>query len=181
MNHLLWLDALLWYWLDGQKFLSNHELDGAMDPSESLSIITRQIFSMHVLTGRYKISECLPLSSSTAGNSSKYFYTSCQKRLYAGFCGRLLSFCKSHNKSVSFDSIRIQLYILLDETSTFIISSDVVDVWEKSSFNVKFGVSVKRFFTHGTVESFVMVFFMPFKVSIRCSWFPSFSFGTLQT
>ena len=61
---------------------------------------------MNVATGRFEILECF--LSSTAANSLKNFCNSCQKGSNAGLFGRSLSFRKSHNKSVSFDS-RINL------------------------------------------------------------------------
>ena len=127
INCPVWCDAQLWYWLYGQKFIYNHELDGAADPSGSLSKIIWQRFSMYVATSRYRISECL--LSSTAANSSIYFCSSCQKGSNAGFFGWPLSFLKSHNKSVSFDS-RIKLTRYLSTASSFwlelALSSSVV-------------------------------------------------------
>ena len=62
-----WCDALLWYWLDGQKFIYNHDLDGAADPSGSLSKIIWQRFSMS-FDSRIKLARRLSTSSSFGWN-----------------------------------------------------------------------------------------------------------------
>ena len=101
-----WCNTLLCYWLDGQKFMYNHELDGDIDTLESLSKIISGRFSMDVAFGTYKISECL--LSSISRNSSICFCNSCQKVSNTKFSEQPLSFCKSHNKSLLFDS-RVKL------------------------------------------------------------------------
>ena len=53
-------------------------MDGAADPSGSLSKTIWRRFSMDIATGRYRISECL--LSSTAANSSIYISVVLAKR-----------------------------------------------------------------------------------------------------